>query len=264
MIHIFEADTCPRVWLSAAQFLSGQPARSAYNVVLAARAPDLLSPGDFGIYDCLDGFLRKHGHSSVASVASTIFPANFYLQRGAQGVFEDYPKIHPRLPTHWGLYAGRILRRSGFGRGNAGPRLNPLSILVDKLKHQLAAGHMRAAYEMNMVESHDMLEIPIYAAETDAKRTRGQPCLMHLSFKLVPTQERVMLTVMYRNHYYIEKALGNLIGLAQLLSFVAAEAGVGVGSLICHSTLAELDSGSWGVGGIAELIKRCRAVDSQT
>jgi hypothetical protein len=123
---------------------------------------------------------------------------------------------------------------------------------------------MRAAYEMNMVESHDMLEIPIYAAETDAKRTRGQPCLMHLSFKLVPTQERVMLTVMYRNHYYIEKALGNLIGLAQLLSFVAAEAGVGVGSLICHSTLAELDSGSWGVGGIAELIKRCRAVDSQT
>jgi hypothetical protein len=73
-----------------------------------------------------------------------------------------------------------------------------------------------------------------------------------------------MLTVMYRNHFYVEKAIGNLIGLAQLLSFVAAEAGVRVGPLICHSTLAELDTGSWGVGGIAKLIEQCRAAESES
>jgi hypothetical protein len=55
-------------------------------------------------------------------------------------------------------------------------------------------------------------------------------------FKLLPS-DRVMLTVLYRYHYYIEKALGNLLGLAQLLYFVAKETGLGVGPLLCHSTL---------------------------
>jgi hypothetical protein len=47
-------------------------------------------------------------------------------------------------------------------------------------------------------------------------------------------------------------------GLVQLLCFVTAEAGVGTGPLICHSTLAELDSGSLGVDGIAGLTEDCR------
>jgi hypothetical protein len=81
---------------------------------------------------------------------------------------------------------------------------------------------------------------------------------MHLSFKLRGNPPQVSLAVMYRNHFYIEKALGNLIGLAQLLSFVSAEAGVGVGPLVCHSTLAQLDTGTWGVGGVANVIQQCR------
>jgi len=55
----------------------------------------------------------------------------------------------------------------------------------------------------------DYIELPIYDAERDAKGTRSQPCLSHLSFKLLP-RDCVMLTVLYRYHYYIEKALGNL------------------------------------------------------
>lgn len=263
MIYTFEADTCPRVWLDAVQFLSGQPARSAYNLVLAARTPAVLTPADVAIHDCVDGFLRKHGHSSVASVASTIFPANFYLQRGANGVYEDYVKVHPKLPRHWGTYAGRMLRKLAASEGKKrGLEINPLRILVEKMRRQVTGGRMRAVYEMNMIEDRELLELPIYNAITDARCTRGQPCLSHLSFKLVSAEQKVRLTVLYRNHYYIEKALGNLIGLAQLLSFVATEAGVRVGPLICHSTLAELDTGSWGVGGIAELIKRCREADS--
>jgi len=265
LIHKFEADTCPRVWLDAAQFLRGQPARTAYNLVLAARTPELLTPADGAIHDCVDEFLRKHAHSSVASVASTIFPANFYMQRGAPGIYEDYPRVHPRLPRHWGMYAGRMLRKSAAADGkNRGLEFNPLRILVEKMKKQVTGGRMRAVYELNMIEDRELLELPIYNAITDARCIRGQPCLSHLSFKLISAGQKVTLTVLYRNHYYIEKALGNLIGLAQLLCFVAAEAGVGVGPLVCHSTLTELDTGSWGVGGIAELIKRCRAVNSQT
>ena len=102
-----------------------------------------------------------------------------------------------------------------------------------------------------MLDADDLLEIPIYEMQNDGKRTRAQPCLMHLSFKLRANPPQVSLAVMYRNHFYIEKALGNLIGLAQLLSFVSAEAGVGVGPLVCHSTLAQLDTETWGVGGVA-------------
>jgi hypothetical protein len=264
LIHTFEAETCPRVWLAAAQFLSGQPARSAYNLVLAARTPAVLTPADFAIHDCVDDFLRTHGRPSVASVASTIFPANFYLQRGATGIYEDYVKVHPQLPRHWGMYAGRMLRKFAASEGKKrGSEINPLRILVEKMKKQVTGGRMRAVYEMNFLEDRELLELPIYDAVADARCTRGQPCLSHLSFKLVSAEQKLMLTVMYRNHFYVEKAIGNLIGLAQLLSFVAAEAGVRVGPLICHSTLAELDTGSWGVGGIAELMKECRAAESQ-
>ncbi len=206
----------------------------------------------------LDRFLHRHDRPSISAVASTIFPANFYLEKGAHGVFEDYCKIHPRLPPHWGTYASRILSRSAAGRGNTVHEFNPLRVLFEKLQRHVVGVHLRAVYELNMLDAHDLLEIPIYEVQSDGKRTRGQPCLMHLSFKLRANPPQVSLAVMYRNHFYIEKALGNLIGLAQLLSFVSAEAGVGVGPLVCHSTLAQLDTGTWGVGGVANVIQQCR------
>jgi hypothetical protein len=68
-----------------------------------------------------------------------------------------------------------------------------------------------------------------------------------------------MLTVLYRYHYYIEKALGNLLGLSQLLYFVAKETGLGVGPLVCHSTYAVLDTeGGWRIGDVKQLVGECR------
>ena len=67
-----------------------------------------------------------------------------------------------------------------------------------------------------------------------------------------------MLTVLYRYHYYIEKALGNLLGLSQFLYFVAKETGLGVGPLVCHSTYAVLDTqGGWGIGDVKQLVADC-------
>ncbi len=121
---------------------------------------------------------------------------------------------------------------------------------------------MRAVYEANLVEDTDYLELPIYDAERDARGTRCQPCLSHLSFKLLP-HDRVMLTVLYRYHYYIEKALGNLLGLAQLLYFVAKETGLGVGPLVCHSTYAVLDTeGGWRTGDVKQLVADCRRAET--
>jgi len=67
-----------------------------------------------------------------------------------------------------------------------------------------------------------------------------------------------MLTAMYRYHYYIEKALGNLLGLSQLLFFVAKETGLGVGPLVCLSTYAVLDTeGGWRTVDVRQLVADC-------
>jgi hypothetical protein len=75
-----------------------------------------------------------------------------------------------------------------------------------------------------------------------------------------------MLTALYRSHYYVQKTLGNLLGIAQLQGFVANETGLNIGPLICHSTYATLerDAGEWGKSDIEKLIKDChKAAESK-
>ena len=255
LVHVIEADTCPQAWLKAVEYLSSNH-DAAYNLVLAVRRPEVLTPADFAIHDVVDGFLREHGRPPLATIAGTIFPANLYLHGGAEELY-TYPQIYPRIPSQWGTYAIRLLRKSTYRRGDGQAEINPLRIIVEKMKKQLAGGRMRAVYEANLVEDTDYLELPIYDADCDARGTRSQPCLSHLSFKLLP-RDCVMLTVLYRYHYYIEKALGNLLGLSQLLCFVAKETGLRVGPLVCHSTYAVLDTeGGWRRGDVKQLVADC-------
>jgi hypothetical protein len=55
----------------------------------------------------------------------------------------------------------------------------------------------------------------------------------------------------YRNHYYTEKLLGNLMGLGRLMEFVAAETKTKVGHLVIHSTHAQIDT----MGGTSERLR---------
>jgi hypothetical protein len=99
-------------------------------------------------------------------------------------------------------------------------------------------------YDISIDDPADPLtEIAIYRADSDGGAIHP-PCLMHLSFKLV--KKEVYLTVLYRTHFFIEKVLGNLLGLAQLQAFVADQLGYGFtsGPLVCHSTYAVFDFGT--------------------
>jgi hypothetical protein len=101
----------------------------------------------------------------------------------------------------------------------------------------------------------------IYDPDQDSNRYLNAPCLSHLSFKRHPDL-RLSLTAMYRNHFYISRCLGNLIGLGRLQKFVADETGLTVGSLTCVSTHAVIDTGAdkednsnrWGITDARELI----------
>jgi len=144
-----------------------------------------------------------------------------------------------------------------------GQETKPLEVIIAKLRQQTRRpGALRAIYEIGLADV--FAELPIYDADIDARQTRNQPCLSHLSFKL-REDHRLMLTAFYRNHYYVERALGNLIGLSQLLFFVAKESGLEPKGLVCHSTFARLDfDGGWKVRELKALIQECNALANGT
>ena len=171
---------------------------------------------------------------------NTIFPAQLYQRYGAAGLSERYlMQIYPTIKRHpdwqWGTYAQRIFERVDA----AGSPIRPLDVLVEKLRFQLAsAGPNRAAYELGTVDP--FLDIPIYDPARDRSRPIGGPCLTHLSVKLT-CDRRLMLTGFYRSHFYVQRALGNLLGLAHLQHFIAQETRCELGPLVCHSSMAQLE-----------------------
>lgn len=257
-----EADTCVEAWLQACDFLLSreQDDRRAYTVVLEIAQPIALPEPERAVVSVVDGFLKAHRGLPINSVVNTIFPASLYQRHGAKGLMERYmsqvyPVIRRHPDCHWGTYAQRLFQRID----NQGNDVKPLETLITKLKKNLAqTSTQRAVYELNTVEL--FLDIPIYDPAADRNRPIGGPCLSHLSVKLT-ADHRVMLTGFYRSHYYVQRALGNLLGLAHLQNFIANETGLELGPLVCHSSMAVLETASkkWGKRDVAELIRQAHA-----
>jgi thymidylate synthase len=71
----------------------------------------------------------------------------------------------------------------------------------------------------------------------DHLRVQGSPCLQFAEITR-PSDDRLDIFAVYRNHDFVEKALGNFVGLARLLRFICRNTGYNAGSLICHSVHA--------------------------
>ena len=98
----------------------------------------------------------------------------------------------------------------------------------------------------------------------DGRTMYGGQCLSFISLKV--HQERgLMLTAMYRNHTYITRCLGNLIGLSRLQAFIAKESGLAAGPLTVISTQATLDTGKgWGITDARALVTDAQRILSGT
>jgi hypothetical protein len=252
-----EAATCVDAWLQGCSFLLEQPDWRAYTVVLEIADPLALPAPDRVVHDIIDGFLRRKGGMPISTVVNTIFPAQLYARYGAAGVYERYPALHPKIQCHddargWGTYAMRMIERIDRN----GEKIRPLAHLVDKIGREARrSGGMRAAYELGIVDP--LLDMPLYDPHSDRGYIMGGPCLSHVSVKLTK-EHAVHLTGFYRSHYYVERALGNFFGLAHLQHFIAQEAGLALGPLVVHSSMAQLDtSKKWGVKDVRKLIGDC-------
>jgi hypothetical protein len=260
LIHTFEGETCPDAWLKAAEFLAKAKGKPAYNVVMGVEHPDRITSAGRTICEQVDSFLQEHGRAPLSTIAGTIFPGGLYWHSGAKGVFEEYKKIYPLISDGWGTYAFRTQNKSvgsskktkASNNGQAPDPINPLEKVIEKIKKHATTTHLKAIYELSLVRGEDYFEISTYEGDTDHTLTLKHPCLSHLSFKLT-RDHKVMLTALYRSQFIVEKALGNLMGLGQLLWFVAAETGMEVGPLVCHSTYAKLDLESWKEAEVTKL-----------
>jgi thymidylate synthase len=209
----------------------------------------------------VDKFLRDHHVNTLSGVANTIFPQSLFDRHGADGIYAAYndvvlPKV--KQMTHdWGRYFERLTAWRKV-KGKEVVIINPLGDLIRFMRDQINSDRTyRNAYEMT-----------IYDPARDAGKVSNRQCLSFLSFKLTDANA-LLLTVMYRNHAYVARGLGNFLGLGRLQAFVAAQSGATVGSLTCISTHAMIDAGKRNHKGVVEgwtateanaLITHCRGL----
>ena len=235
--------SCARAWVAAASAII-ETDDEGYNVVIDVEDPCTHDERDNEVINLIDRFLREHDKYPIVTVANTIFPQSLYVAHGSPGFYAEYLKEYDRLSEtkRWGRYFERMTRHKKAG----GVTYNPLSDLIEKMKRQERRGvNYRSAYEL-----------AVYDPLRDGRSLYGGQCLSFLSFKRHP-ERGLMLTVMYRNHTYITRCLGNLIGLGRLQAFVANEVGMKPGSLTVISTHAKLDTAAgWGIRNARALVGR--------
>ena len=259
-MNLISVDTLAQAWLQASLYLVDLPGWMDTSTILHIARPTWVRPEDQKVADVLEEFLVTHGRHNHHTVAETIFPGYEYVTHGVEGVYTTYPaRIFPRIERHrdmrrWGTYAYRLLRR----RDRDGNEYNPLECCIRKMKDR---ARKRAAYEIGLGFGFDLAT---YDDEADWSARMGGPCLSHVSFKVI--DNTVHLAVMYRSHYYIQRAYGNLLGLARLQAFVAEQIEASVGPLVCHSTMAVLEHGrgwGWRKSEVPPLLSRCRSAASE-
>jgi hypothetical protein len=220
---------CASAWREAVRAVDARPGHSAYNVIIDVADPIAAATLADGRIRLVDEFLSGY-EKSVETVANTIFPAGLYRRYGAPDFFDVFlEKVlkKVRRSERWsGYYFERMIQYPV----RTGEPPNQLWEIVGRLSDE-------------NVRALNKFELSLFDPVRDVDNSPyGGQCLSFMSFKVTPGADRTLtLTAMYRNHFYIEKLLGNLIGLGRLMDFVAREAGLNVGSLTVISTHAEID-----------------------
>lgn len=239
-------------WFKAVNAIIADDDWEAFHLVVEIADATKSGPKDQAVEDAVNDFLVAHDSQPLQTVAETIFPASEYRRYGRHGVYTHYPeRVYPEIKDgKWGTYAYRLLRRRS---ADGGSYFNPLEECVGKIRNQLSRrATFRACFDIDISDSG--FDLHTYDGCIDRRRLRGGPCLSHLGFK-INGSSRLLVTATYRYHFYIERFLGNMLGLGQLQRFICEETGLEPGPILCVSSLAKVETGElWGKGDVRALI----------
>ena len=246
---------CISAWRKAVELVDAQPGHHDFNVVLDVADPIARAMVSDPVVAVVDAFYEAHDVKRIETVANTIFPSGLYRRHGSPLFFDRFrdnvlPKVRSKGDRWSGYYFERLIQLPNQRGGS----INQLSDIIRRLKNPT-------------INAKNKFELSVFdpARDVDDSPYGGQ-CLSFASFKPIVEagNQKLALTAMYRNHYYIEKLLGNLIGLGRLLHFVATEAGLAVGPLTILSTHATIDTDKWTRAEINKMLDACDQAVSKT
>jgi thymidylate synthase len=232
-------------WLEAVRLLHATEGEKVVHLVVRIaypqhEIPEIRSAAQ-GLIDEWNARHRKE-MPSVETTRNTIFPAAW--ARRTDGPEELAAYYRERYTKDGLLGFNNNERGTYFGRIVAHPRGedtpgDQLTGTVRKLRQELEHKSPKSSrYEINVYsEAHD-------------KTPMGFPCLAHLSVHL--HCGKIHLQAIYRNESLIERGYGNYLGLAQLQTYIAEQAGVELGELMITAGHAELGGQR---GAVTQMLK---------
>lgn len=238
-----------RAWVETAKALVGTDNFHLGGVIVHIETPHLMPPEEVAVIRHVDGFLQHHGQYPVSTVANTIFPAALDRGDGAEALAERYMKVFQRMPKKgWGRYFERFVSWPN-PKGDA--PINQLAVIIGMLSEARTGVFHTEKYEL--VVSDPARRI---------RSVRNRNCLSLVELKPEKATNQLHIYATYRNHYYVQKTLGNILGLVELQAYIAREAGFEVGTLTLSSTSATLETSSvpWGKNDLRGLVRECDAM----
>lgn len=167
---------------------------------------------------------------TLADVALTIWPLKLNSPTLTRfDAYARYLRAYPRgmrTPKNrsaWGTYAFRLI---AFGKPGT-PPTNQLETAIDKINTWTRRAH--AAFVFHLT-----------SPELGGPRTRGALCLQYIEL-LWNDDDTLDMVAVYRSHDYSTLALGNFIGLCDLLAFICQHTRKTAGKLTVHSVYAFIE-----------------------
>jgi thymidylate synthase len=217
MASIVQGTDVLQAWCNGAQLLSQTPDHAICNLITEVDDPILCNPEWYRRFDPKS----VGADDRLSVVAKVLFPGLPRRQGEARPAYYDRCTTmlqralnQKRLHSSWGsTYFQRLVSLDGSENQ------------IERAIRVLTTWQVRA--EASIVAHTSCPRI-------DGLRKRGSPCLQYVEV-LWGRNGVLDLVAVYRNHDFLNKALGNFLGLGRLLQFIAAESGKTPGRLVCHS-----------------------------
>lgn len=223
MAAIVQGDTAAEAWKRGAHLLLSTPGHTLRTLITEIDRPTEM---DAAWYTCFDP--KRVGAADRMSVVSKV-------------LFPDIPRRAGESRLAFYARCSSLLQRAidkGSLRTSWGGTYFQRLISLDGSDNQIERA-IRVLTQWK-ARSETAIVAHLSSPKIDGLRLRGSPCLQYIEI-LWGRDGKLDLVAVYRNHDFLNKTLGNFIGLGRLLQFIAHESGKHTGRVICHSVRAYTD-----------------------